>query len=121
MSGTYAQDWVPRNLGGSIYYDPQKELDYWANQGNGQPMVAVPVSTLRAAARRVECSARTVVTSDEDGELSEPIEIVCRLPSGHGTMLSGTPLNQHFNGYTHWDNESLLTLSSCEEKGLGSE
>lgn len=114
-TGNYARDWEPKNLGGSVIYDPKRELDYWASRCDGQPMVAVPVSTLRAAAARVECSARTVITADEDGPLSEGVELICRLPLGHGTRSSKTPMKQHFNGYTHWDNESVLKTHSCEE------
>lgn len=94
MSGNYAQDWKPRNLGGRIYYDPRDELRYWAARADNDPMVAVPVATIRAVAELRECSARRIVRADEDGPLTHPVEIVCRKPSGHE--------NDHSNGYSSW-------------------
>lgn len=92
--GNYAQDWKPRNLGGTIYYDPKKELEYWADRAGHEPMVAVPVATLRAAAAFRECGSRTTITSDEDGPLSIPLEIQCRRQENHE--------ENHYNGYCSW-------------------
>jgi hypothetical protein len=94
MSGNHAHDWKPRNLGGSIYYDPRKELEYWANRAGAEPMVAVPVATLRAAAAVRECGDTTTLVSDEDGPLKHPLIIRCREPENHQT--------DHFNGYCSW-------------------
>lgn len=93
---TYAQDWRPRNLGGSIYYDPRRELEYWADSvPQGQTMVAVPVSTLRAAAAVRECRETVVSQSDEDGPLPAPVVLHCRQPEGH-------PPGGHSNGAASW-------------------
>lgn len=94
---TTARDWKPKNLDGSIYYDPRKELAYWASTAKGS-MVAVPVETLLAGAAVRECGARTTITSDEDGELPRPVEIQCRLLEGHPHLDP----EMHYNGYTHW-------------------
>lgn len=94
MSGNYAHDWKPRNLGGSIYYDPRRELEYWASRAGSDSMVAVPVATLRAAAQVYECGETTVLTGDEDGPLAEPLTIRCRLPEKH--------TESHHNGYCSW-------------------
>lgn len=94
-----ARDWKPRNLGGRFYTDPREELLYWANRadnsGRSDPMVAVPVATLRAAAELRECGARSILRSDEDGPVVPPLEIQCRRATNHQP--------KHFNGYVSWD------------------
>jgi hypothetical protein len=100
MSGNYAQNWEPRNLGGSVYYDPRRELEYWADRAGSEPMVAVPVATLRAAAEVRECGETTVLTADEDGPMA-PLTIRCRQPEGH--------LLDHYNGYCSWRRQPVAT------------
>lgn len=94
--------WQPKNLGGSIYHDPQRELAYWISIAGNHPMVAVPVATLVACLRRQECSARTMINSDEDGPLATPIEIICRQPEDHHKQ----GIIRHHNGYTSWEEGS---------------
>lgn len=99
MTGNQASDWKPRNLGGRFYDDPRLELLFWAdradNAGRCEPMVAVPVATLRAAAAVRECGARSMLHGDEDGPISPPVEIQCRLVTDHAL--------RHFNGYVSWE------------------
>ncbi len=94
MSGNYAQDWKPKNLGGTFYPSAKEELKYWASRAGNDPMVSVPVSTLRAAVDFRECGERTTLFFDEDGPLSNPLEIQCREQEGHK--------NNHYNGYCSW-------------------
>lgn len=92
-TGPFARDWKPRNLGGSIYYDPRDELAYWADSTD-EPMVAVPVATLRAAAELRVCRASTVSNGDEDGPFTSPVTLHCKKAEGHR--------GDHFNGYASW-------------------
>lgn len=78
----FAQHWKPHNLGGKVYYDPQTELGYWANEALG-PMVAVPVETLYAAAGRRECSDRLLYQINPANEESKVLILVCRQRSHH--------------------------------------
>lgn len=103
MPGTYAHNWAPRNLGGEIYYDPRRELEYWADSvPDGQTMVAVPVATLRAAAAVRECGNEHVMTHDEDGPLQHSVVTRCRLPEGHDKHVRPNYRPMHFNGYVNW-------------------
>lgn len=91
-----ADTWRPRNLGGTIRDDPRDELLYWANSvPDGQPMVAVPVATLLAAAAVRVCRSSVVSTADEDGPMP-PQTLHCNRPEGH--------LTDHSNGYLTWAN-----------------
>lgn len=91
----YAHEWKPRTVDGRLATDPRDELVHWANAGHGQAWVAVPVATLRAAAELRVCRASTVLRSDEDGPLSEPVTIHCNKREGH--------FYDHHNGYAGWD------------------
>jgi len=92
-----ARDWKPKNLDGSIYYDPREELSYWA-RSTTFPMVAVPVETLLAAAELRECRSQTVSYSDEDGPMP-PMTLHCRKPDGHQ--------GPHYNGYATWERDHV--------------
>lgn len=91
------EPWRPSNKGGKIFYDPKDELKYWVERAQGDPMVAVPVTTLIAVIHRQECSARKMINTDEDGPVI-PREIVCRLTSLHKEH----GIDMHYNGYMHW-------------------
>lgn len=91
--------WKPINYEGSIYYDPREELlarAERARRGN-DTYVAIPVKLAIACGNTRECGARTMLTGDEDGPFSKPIEIQCINPRDHDHM--------HYNGYTNWDDK----------------
>ncbi len=98
MNGTYAQDWKPINFRGTCHYDPRDELRARAAEARDRhdEWVAIPIALAAACVDLRECGARTLLRADEDGPLSEPVEIQCRKPSGHDY--------DHFNGYCTWPN-----------------
>lgn len=101
MEGTYARDWKPGNHCGSTHYDPREELACRVRQARDRhdAYVAIPLALGAVVAELRECTATTVITSDEDGPLSSPQTLHCRRPEGahHG--------ENHGNGYMSWKRE----------------
>lgn len=91
---TWTTKWTPTMHAGRSFDDPRDEALWWADQAIGE-MVAVPVSMLKAAAMVYDCGDSRTLTSDEDGPLPEPVEIICRRVAGHS--------GDHSNGYASWD------------------
>lgn len=93
--------WKPINFKGKWNYDPRGELRDRAKVAidQGDDYVAIPVDLAIACADLHECKATTVLTADEDGPLSEPLTIYCRLPEDHAL----TRVTMHYNGYINWE------------------
>lgn len=92
--------WMPINYRGSWHHDPRDELRHRAQvaRDSHDSWVAIPVALAIAVAELRECSATTVITGDEDGPFSSPIEVKCRLPKDHQHM--------HTTGTLSWASEA---------------
>jgi len=90
-------EWKPINYKGHWNYDPRGELLLRAQvaQENNDDYVAIPVKLAIACGKLRECGATTILTGDEDGPLSTPLQIQCRKPEKHS--------GKHYNGYCEWD------------------
>jgi hypothetical protein len=94
----------PRMIQGRWVTSPLSALGLRANSTT-ESMVAVPVDLLREAAAWRECSARHLLTWDEDGPLPKPLEIVCRRQDGHDNPRNPNHIREHHNGYAGWPAE----------------